>query len=330
MNAAGGGFSAHILASFPVSFAPTSQTRRTPKPPASAGCSRLGHLIARLRFPGLTGGLIALALGASTPAAAFPPAPYYTLHGMVRDQVGQTVEVDGAVILLLKDDVEVARAPVVTGLRADQNYELNIRLDMARAGTLLYDSSAFATNAVYSLAVLMNGQRFYPIEVNGTLRAGGGGERVPLDLNLGVDSDDDGLPDVWEEWQLYQAGHLPDSQGRWAIGLITRAGDLDGDGLLNWQEYIAGTFAGDASETTSLQIKAWAPSGVRLEFYAIAGKFYTIERSTDLVTWSAVAFRPGSPAAPALTLYRATDVGVLSVYTTPANGPREFYRLTVR
>jgi hypothetical protein len=29
-------------------------------------------------------------------ASAFPPAPYYTLYGMVRDQVGQTVMAEGA------------------------------------------------------------------------------------------------------------------------------------------------------------------------------------------------------------------------------------------
>ena len=35
-------------------------------------------------------------------ASAFPPAPYYTLHGMVRDQVGQTVTAEGAEVILLK------------------------------------------------------------------------------------------------------------------------------------------------------------------------------------------------------------------------------------
>jgi hypothetical protein len=71
----------------------------------------------------------------------------------------------------------------------------------------------------------MNGLLFYPIEVNGNLTAGKGGESVRLDLNLGVDSDDDGLPDTWEEWQLYQAGYFPDENG-WDLSLIDRDGDL--------------------------------------------------------------------------------------------------------
>jgi hypothetical protein len=47
-------------------------------------------------------------------ASAFPPAPYYTLHGMVRDQVGQTVTAEGAVVILLKGGVEVGRTPITS------------------------------------------------------------------------------------------------------------------------------------------------------------------------------------------------------------------------
>lgn len=42
------------------------------------------------------------------------PAPYYTLHGMVRDQVGQTVTAGGAEVILLKGGVEVGRAPITS------------------------------------------------------------------------------------------------------------------------------------------------------------------------------------------------------------------------
>jgi hypothetical protein len=45
--------------------------------------------------------LLACALVAP-PARAFPPAPAYTIYGLVRDQVGATLAVDGAEIILLK------------------------------------------------------------------------------------------------------------------------------------------------------------------------------------------------------------------------------------
>ena len=68
---------------------------------------------------------------------AFPPAPYYTLYGMVRDQVGQTVTAEGAEVILLKGGVEVGRTPI-TSTRIDHSYELNIRIDQIRSGTTFY------------------------------------------------------------------------------------------------------------------------------------------------------------------------------------------------
>ncbi len=270
-------------------------------------------------------GLFACGIG-----RAFPPAPYYTIFGTVRDQVGQTLNVEGAVVVLLKGTVEIGRSPIRSGLLLDQNYDLSVRLDHNRSGTALYTDKAVVTEGQFSLAVEMNGSRFLPIEVSGNLRAGKGGERVRLDLNLGEDVDRDGLPDVWEQWQLYQAGVLPDENGNWPINLLSMRGDFDKDGLSDWTEYLAGTFAGDATERFSLEIREKTAGSVRLEFYGITGKTYTIERSTDVKTWAAVEFSIGSPSAGA-GAYTAREVGILRAFTTPAPGnEKEFYRLTVR
>ncbi len=243
--------------------------------------------------------------------------------------MGQTIKADGAVIILLKGGVEIGRTPIVSDLRLDQNYELAIRIDQALGGSPLYSSKAIASNGPYSLVVEMNGSLFYPIEVAGNLTAGKGGERVRLDLNLGEDSDGDGLPDIWEQWMLYQAGYFPDEDGKWPLHLIDRNGDFDKDGLSNWLEYVAGTFAGDATEKFELAIKEKVPAMVRFEFFAITGKTYTIEHSTDMVTWSRVPFSVGVQAE-GDTLFSATDVGVLSAFAAPTSSTKEFYRLTVR
>ena len=174
----------------------------------------------------------ALLLFTSSTLQAFPPAPYYTLYGMVRDQVGQTLNVDGATLILLKGGTEIGRTPI-SNLQLDQNYELNIRIDANRSGTTIYSEKALLAQGTFSLVVEMNGSLFYPIEVAGTLTAGKGGERVRLDLNLGEDTDGDGLPDIWEQWQLYQAGYELNEDGNWPIHLIDRDGDLDGDGQSN-------------------------------------------------------------------------------------------------
>lgn len=261
-------------------------------------------------------------------ARAFPPAPYYTIYGMVRDQVGQTITANGAEIILLKGGVEVGRTPI-TSATLDQNYELQMRLDHNRRGTTFYTEKAVAAGGLYSLVVSMNGVLFYPIEVAGNLSAGKGGERVKLNLTLGGDLDRDGLPDVWEAWQLYQAGLYPDANGDWNLTLIDKNGDFDHDGQSNLHEYIAGTFAGDATETFSLRIIEKLEHSVRFEFYGITGKVYTMESSVDLHTWTQVPFAIGVPGVGGLS-YQATDVGVISAFTAPRSGPAEFYRLSVR
>jgi hypothetical protein len=261
-------------------------------------------------------------------ASAFPPAPYYTLHGMVRDQVGQTVAAEGAVVILLKGGVEVGRTPITTN-RLDQSYELNVRIDQNRSGTTFYTEKAVAAGGLFSLVVSMNNEFFYPIEVSGNLTAGKGGERVRLDLTLGEDKDKDGLPDTWEAWQLYQAGLYPDENGEWDLSLIDKNGDFDGDGQSNWMEYLAGTFAGDATETFSLTIKEKLPASVRFEFYGITGKVYTIESTLDMKTWTRVPFAVGAPGA-GNNAHQASDVGIVSAFTAPRGSASEFYRLSVR
>lgn len=233
-------------------------------------------------------------------------------------------------LILLKGGVEVGRTPIDSGLRLDQNYELSVRIDHNRSGTTFYTEKAVAAQGLFSLVVELSGTLYYPIEVTGNLTAGKGGERVRLDLNLGEDLDNDGLPDIWEQWQLYQAGYFPGDDGEWPIHLLDRNGDLDGDGQSNGLEYLAGTFAGDATENFGLTIKEKVPTGVRFEFYAITGKTYTIERSADMQTWSRVPFSIGAPAS-GDTSYRAVGVGVYSAFTGSVVGTeKEFYRLTVR
>ncbi len=65
-----------------------------------------------------------LILGATLAArlGAFPPAPHYTIFGVVRDQIGSTLQVEGAQIILLRDNAEIGRAPIHSAVRGDHNY----------------------------------------------------------------------------------------------------------------------------------------------------------------------------------------------------------------
>ncbi|HCN28534.1 MAG TPA: hypothetical protein DIT64_07145 [Verrucomicrobiales bacterium] len=100
--------------------------------------------------------------------------------------------------------------------------------------------------------------------------------------------------------------------------------------MSNWFEYVAGTFAGDATERIDMQIKEKTASFVRLEFFAITGKVYTIERSLNMQGWETVPFSFTAEGTPQ-QVFVAEDVGILPAFTIPTpGGAREFYRLTVR
>lgn len=207
---------------------------------------------------------------------------------------------------------------------------MQIRVDANRPGTEPYKASAYLADEQLALAVELNGQLFYPIEVSGDLSVGQGGERLRLDLNLGEDKDGDGIPDTWEEWQLYQSGQLPNNLGQWDLTQISADGDFDKDGQLDWAEYIAGTFAGDHTDVFYLKINEFDGSSSHFEFYQITGKVYVLEQSYDLVTWTQVPFSVGSAAA--VDHHSASAVGVVSaqVSSSSSSSRSTLFRLTVR
>ena len=58
-------------------------------------------------------------------------------------------------------------------------------------------------------------------------------------------------------------------------------------------------------------------------------KVCTIESTLDMQTWTQVPFAVGSPEIFGAG-YRASDVGIVSAFTAPRSGSKEFFRLSVR
>jgi hypothetical protein len=94
-------------------------------------------------------------------------------------------------------------------------------------------------------------------------------------LNPDADGDGDGLPDSWEIiW-----GTDP--------GAADAAADPDGDGMNNAEEFRAGTNPLDAKsrlEATGFQL---LENEMKLSWSSVPGRYYQIEESADLVSWSA-------------------------------------------
>lgn len=287
------------------------------------------------------------ALLAITPAAApaFPPAPFHTIYGMVRDENGHALNVDGAQVVFYRGSTEVLRQAIAESALLDQNYQIRLRMDMQRPGTASYTSLANSSGSAFTLGVVLNDIVYYPIEMSTARSVGRPGERIRLDLTLGVDSDGDGIPDAWEQSQLYAGGVMPGENG-WDLSLLDRDGDFDRDGISNWSEYIAGTFAADPTDYLALQIVEPLSGHVRLRFFSIYAKVYSLESSTDLQTWTPVSFYLSNPVPPppdpedydpqpfvppaALASLRAADTAFTDIYAPSDASGRTFYRLKVR
>ena len=112
----------------------------------------------------------------------------------------------------------------------------------------------------------------------------------------GVDTDLDGIPDVWEN--VYGLDPSINDAGA----------DLDGDGLTNAQEYLSGTDPRVGSSVLKLAAARLEAGGVTLSFDAIAGRSYGIEYKDDLskLDWSTLS---AVPAAQTNHAARVEDVG---------------------
>jgi len=266
--------------------------------------------------------IIASSLGE---ALAFPPAPYYSIFGNVRDEHGQLIAANGSTVVFFYKSAEHSRYAITSLGNKDFNYEIRMKLDMNRSGTSVYDSLAVTSGGAYTLAIDIGGVLYYPIEISTPPTVGNPADRRRMNLTLGQDTDKDGLPDAWEKSQLFYAG-LPTTN----LALISPSGDFDNDGVSDYQEYLAGTYATDASDFFYLRIVDLTDQNTVVEFYGITSKNYIIEASTDMVSWSSVDFKL-QPVGAKISSYVATDVGVVKAYIpTAAATKKVFYRVKIR
>ena len=103
----------------------------------------------------------------------------------------------------------------------------------------------------------------------------------PVTLSVLADFDHDGLPDIWEVARGLNTNDAADA-----------ALDLDGDGLSNVQEYLAGT---DLKEPTSAlrieSLQALAGGGALLQFEASSNRTYSVQtrEAFTLAPWRSIA-----------------------------------------
>src|SRR5262245_16443715 len=128
-----------------------------------------------------------------------------------------------------------------------------------------------------------------------------------IDLTLGVDADNDGLPDDWERMLTDRLGGT--------LADIKPGDDSDGDGIRNLDEYLAGTFAFEPEDGFRLNLVSRPDAFPLLEFMAVQSRTYTLYASPDVASWTKVSFRVAEdvPGASPRLDYSAPDTRILQV-----------------
>ena len=212
------------------------------------------------------------------PGRAYPPAPHHLLYGLVRDEYGSPIQAAGAEVILVTAGGRELKTKIIQ-TDPGVNYRLEVPMDAGLTSDL-YRPTAMQPTMPFQMKVVINKVVYLPIELKGkSAQIGEPGRRTRLDLTLGEDSDGDGLPDAWERMINRD------------IRKVNPQEDPDQDGMTNLQEYLAGTYALDASDGLALVIHGLHNGEPVMKFTAIRGHTYTLLGSTDFATWTPVRFR---------------------------------------
>lgn len=256
---------------------------------------------------------------------AFPPAPHHLIYGVIKNEQGKPLGTGDAVVILNGPSGEVMRGVVDMLSVPGTNYRLQVAQDSGRTPSL-YAPTAMLPASPFTIEVKIGSQSYLPIEMQGDLRLlGESGGSTRLDLTLGVDSDGDGLPDAWEMNVIdYRLGDTFE-----ALSDVNPNDDIDGDGLTNFEEYIAGTYAYDDLDDLSLEIKEVVGGVVRLEFVTVTGRTYRMKTLTGIV-WEEQTFSFEPSGENAVRSHLADTVTIRSVYVPAEPGRSNFFRLYVK
>lgn len=261
---------------------------------------------------------------------AYPPAPSIVIKGLIKDTFGDRWSIQDCEVVLFSEGEEFVKAPVLIDYTSETNYQLSIPFDSG-IKVSNYRPTALRPYSDITLQVRLGSDLYLPIEMSAPIQLTEAGAILRIDLTIGEDTDQDGLPDLWEEWQLSEMG-IYRGDPRYSLSLIAPDGDSDGDGVSNYIEYIAGTYAMDSTDRISLVIKEKLDNLnlIGMEFLGIKGRIYWIEASEDMKTWAPIGFAPVSTGATKVQSYGCNDTRYIMAYVPTDESALKFYRLGVK
>jgi hypothetical protein len=106
-----------------------------------------------------------------------------------------------------------------------------------------------------------------------------------------------------------------------AAGTITTAtADADGDGMTNYEEFVAGANPRQATSLTSMSVFSVAGASLQVQFPVVTGRYYSVWSASDL-TSSEWTKEPGG--------FRATGNGTYTLRLDEPGDATRFYQLRV-
>lgn len=239
------------------------------------------------------------------------PEPSLVLYGAITDSSSGARLSYGPLVWVFQPgdgSATVTISGVLTNINDQFSYVVRIPCETILSGMAVSpDTLKLGTTYDRSQVTISGVQAFFaqPSLTNLVLASTDRGriEQIDLTVNLNTGML---LPDAW---QIQYFGHTG----------VDPLADPDHDGMNNWEEYVAGTNPTDPQSRFAVIKVTPDSTGVTVEWSAVLGKTYSLERSDDLIN-GFTTIVSGVAGAEPTTVYRDTNA--------TGTGPY-FYRVKV-